>query len=124
MIDIISKRYWFFLVSGLLIVLSIVFLAAYGLKPGIEFSAGTELTLNFTKPPDVTALKGELTTQGYGNAIIQTTTTGDYLIRTATLTDQAKGQLEAASPASLSLGLATSNKQQAASDKQEVRNKK
>lgn len=95
MINIIGKRYWFFLISGILILVSIVFLAVFGLKPGIEFSSGSLLTLNFAQPPDATALKNELANEGYSNAIIQTTTAGDFLIRTPILTDEAKQKLEA-----------------------------
>lgn len=95
MIDIVNKRYWFFLISGVLMVASIVFLAVFGLRPGIEFSSGSQLTLNFTQPPSAVALKEELTAEGYGNAIVQTTTTGDFIIRAATLTDAARQALEA-----------------------------
>ena len=48
MIDIIGKRYWFFLISGIAILLSIIFLAVFGLKPGLEFSSGSSLTISFT----------------------------------------------------------------------------
>jgi len=94
MMDIISKRFWFFLISGIAIIVSIVFLAVFGLKPGIEFSSGTSLTLSFTQKVDPPALKEELTNLGYGNAIIQTTSGGDFLIRTVQLTDEARKQLE------------------------------
>ena len=49
--DIIGKRYWAFLISGILILVSIIFLATAGLKPGIEFSSGSILTVSF--PSDV-----------------------------------------------------------------------
>jgi preprotein translocase subunit SecF len=95
MIDIIGKRYWFFLISGVLILLSIVFLAVFGLKPGLEFSSGSSLTLSFAQEVDPSALKKEMANLGYGNSIVQTTSGGDFLIRTVTLTDEAKNQLEA-----------------------------
>lgn len=94
MIDIIGKRYWFFLISGVAIIVSIVFLAVFGLKPGIEFSSGTLLTVNFSQKVDDAALKDELANLGYSNSIVQTTSGGDFLIRTVRLNDEAKKQLE------------------------------
>ena len=94
MIDIIGKRYWFFLISGIAILLSIIFLAVFGLKPGLEFSSGSMLTVSFEQEVDPGALKEELANLGYGNSILQTTGGGDFLIRTVALTDDARKQLE------------------------------
>jgi preprotein translocase subunit SecF len=94
MIDIISKRYWFFLISGIAILLSIVFLSVFGLKPGLEFSSGSSMTISFAQNVDHAALKEELAKLGYGNSIVQTTGAGDFLIRTVALTDEARKQLE------------------------------
>jgi len=94
MIDIISKRYWFFLISGIAILLSIIFLGIFGLKPGLEFSSGSSMTISFTQKVDPAALKRELANLGYGNSIVQTTGEGDFLIRTVALTDEARKQLE------------------------------
>lgn len=96
MIDIIGKRYWFFLISGIAILLSIIFLAVFGLKPGLEFSSGSSLTISFSQEVDPSALKEEMANLGYGNSIIQTTGEGDFLIRTVVLTDDTRAQLEAA----------------------------
>jgi preprotein translocase subunit SecF len=96
MINIIGKRYWFFSISGLLILISIISLATVGLKPGIEFSSGSILTVKFVEPVDYNDFKQEIASLGYGSAIIQHTGTGDYLIRTKELTDAEKSQLEAA----------------------------
>jgi preprotein translocase subunit SecF len=94
MIDIIGKRYWLFLISGVFILLSIVFLVVFGLKPGLEFSSGSMLTVSFEQKVDPSALKEEMANLGYGNSIVQTTGGGDFLIRTVALTDEAKKQLE------------------------------
>ena len=45
MINIVAKRYWFFLISAVVIVPGIISLGLFGLKPGLDFRAGTELTL-------------------------------------------------------------------------------
>ena len=95
MIDIIGKRRWFFLISGIAILLSIIFLAVFGLKPGLEFSSGSSITLGFDQTVDAGAFKEELANLGYGNSIVQTTGGGDFLIRTVALNDDARQQLEA-----------------------------
>ena len=95
MIDIVSKRYWLFLISGIAILLSIIFLVVFGLKPGLEFSSGSSITISFSQKVDAAALKKELANLGYGNSIVQTTGEGDFLIRTVALTAEAKKQLEA-----------------------------
>lgn len=95
MIDIIGKRAWFFLISGIAILLSIIFLVVFGLKPGLEFSSGSSMTISFSQKVDPAALKEEMVNLGYGNSIIQTTGEGDFLIRTVALTADARKQLEA-----------------------------
>ena len=96
MFDIIGKRFWFFLASGVLILASIISLATFGLKPGIEFNSGSMLTVRFEAQVDFTQFKEEITALGYKDAIIQRTSTGDFLIRTHELTDEEKAQIEAA----------------------------
>ena len=45
MINIIRYRYWYFLFSLLIIVPGFIFFVSGGLKLGIDFTGGTELTL-------------------------------------------------------------------------------
>ena len=46
--DFVGKRNWFFLISLVAIIPGIVFLIiAPGLKPGIDFTGGSTLTLQF-----------------------------------------------------------------------------
>ena len=45
--NIIGKRYRFFILSALLVVISIVAMSTLGFKKGIEFSSGTVLTVPF-----------------------------------------------------------------------------
>ncbi len=94
MYDIIGKRYWWFLISGFFILVSIVSLATAGLKPGIEFSSGSLLTVSFQQPVDYNAFKAEMASLGYSDAIIQQTGSGDFLIRTKELSDQEKAAIE------------------------------
>ncbi len=100
MFDIVGKRFWFFLISGVVVIIAIVSLATIGLKYGIEFSSGSLTTLRFEQQVDQAELKQELANLGYGNAIVQgevrPTGGGVFYIRTSELSDQEKAQLESA----------------------------
>jgi len=93
MTDIVGKRARFFLISGIIITVSIVALANFGLKPGIEFSSGSMMTIHFEQVIDSDELKQEVASSGYPNAIIQQTGEGDFLIRTGELTSEDKAQI-------------------------------
>jgi len=96
MFDIIGKRFWFFLISGVIILVAIISLGVLGLKPGIELSSGSMATVSFEQEVDQTELRQELANLGYGNAIVQRTGEGDFFIRTKELTGEEKTKLEAA----------------------------
>lgn len=93
MTDIVGKRFRFFLISGIIIIVSIVSLANFGLKSGIEFSSGSMMTIHFEQVIDSDELKQEVASSGYPNAIIQQTGEGDFLIRTGELTSEDKAEI-------------------------------
>ena len=94
MLDIIGKRFWFFLTSGIIILICIISLATLGLKPGIDFSSGSMMTLSFEQEVTANELRQELTDLGYGNAIVQRTGEGNLIVRTIELTATDKSQLK------------------------------
>ncbi len=94
MFDIVGKRFWFFLISGVVILIAIISLVTFGLKSGIEFSSGSIVTVSFEQEVDQGDLTQELASLGYANALIQHTGGGDFLIRTHELTSQDKTNLE------------------------------
>jgi preprotein translocase subunit SecF len=94
--DIIGKRFLFFLISGVIILIGIISLATFGLPSGIEFSSGSMLTVRFEEAIDYDQFKEEIASLGYTDAIVQHTGAGDFLIRTHELTDEEKAQIEAA----------------------------
>ena len=96
MFDIVGKRFWFFLASGVIILIGIISLATFGLESGIEFSSGAIVTVSFEQEVDQDDLKQELASLGYDNALIQRTGGGDFLIRTHELTSEDKTNLEGA----------------------------
>ncbi|MBA7647406.1 Protein translocase subunit SecDF [subsurface metagenome] len=94
MFNIVSKRFWFFIISGAVILIAIISLVTFGLKLGIEFSSGAIVTVSFEQEVDQDDLKQELASLGYPNALIQHTGGGDFLIRTHELTSEDKTNLE------------------------------
>ncbi|MBI2328852.1 MAG: protein translocase subunit SecF [Chloroflexi bacterium] len=94
MFDIVGKRRWFFLIAGVVILTSVISLATFGLKAGIEFSSGSVMTAGFEQPVDQGRLQKELANLGYANVIIQRVGEDDFLIRLPELSGDAKAELE------------------------------
>lgn len=95
MLDIVGKRYYFFLLSLALLLPGVISLILPGgLRPGIDFSSGSIMTIRFEQDVDQTSLRNEFTTLGHPEAIIQkSTSTGEgttYLVRTYTLAGEQK----------------------------------
>jgi preprotein translocase subunit SecF len=80
MINFVGKRSWFFFISALLLIASIASLAIFGLKPGIDFSGGTSLTLEFSSPVEQNQLRQEMANLGYSEAVIQNTGTDSFSV--------------------------------------------
>jgi len=94
MFDIAGKRFLFLIISEIIILIGIIALVAFGLKPGIEFSSGSMFTVSFEQEVDQSELRQELVSLGYANVIIQRTGAGDFFIRTQELNAQEKAALE------------------------------
>src|SRR5688572_9614778 len=90
MIDFVSKRLWFFVVSTLLIVPGLVSLVLPGgIHPGIDFTSGSILTVRFQRPVDQGTLRDALGELGHGEAIVQRSEDA-YLIRTFPLATEVR----------------------------------
>jgi preprotein translocase subunit SecF len=94
--NIVAKRYWFFLVSGVLIIAAIVSLATAGLKSGIEFSPGVRLTLRFDKPVDYTSFRNEIVKLGLGDSIIQSVGNSQFIVRLKQISDTQISEMQTA----------------------------
>ncbi|MGD0779534.1 MAG: protein translocase subunit SecF [Dehalococcoidales bacterium] len=93
MIDFVGKRYWYFLLSAIIIIPGIIFLIVFGLKPGSDFKGGTDMTVHFTPNIEQNQLRQSLTSLGYGDAVIQTTGQGDFILRLPETTTADKQKL-------------------------------
>ena len=71
MFDFVSKRKWFFLGSGLLILAGIIALIVAGLNVGLDFRPGVTMTLVFQQPVEQEELRSAFGDAGYLGAVIQ-----------------------------------------------------
>ena len=93
MLDIVGKRGWYFLVSGIIILvglLSMIFPPGWstlnsGLQPGIDFTSGSALEITFSEPVSQTQIQERLTVLGHPEALVQSTGSRSAFIRTKVL---------------------------------------
>jgi preprotein translocase subunit SecF len=81
LLDFVSKRKWFFLLSALIIVAGIIALAVSQLKLGIEFSSGTTMNMVFENSVGQGALRTSMADLGYPDAIIQRSSQNAFLLQ-------------------------------------------
>jgi preprotein translocase subunit SecF len=92
-LDFVAKRYWFFAISLLVIVPGMVYLVATGLNPGLDFTGGSSLTLEFPVPVDQEELRLELNRNDQPDATVQRLGDNMYFLRTTELQEEAKDAL-------------------------------
>jgi SecD/SecF fusion protein len=91
-IDFMSKRYVWFALSGVIVLLGAVSLGTKGLNLGIDFKGGTQITFKTTAPKPTGAVRSVMGAEGFGDAVIQgrgPSTNGSYRsfqVRTKALT--------------------------------------
>jgi preprotein translocase subunit SecF len=92
MIDILSKRYLYFLISILVIIPGLIILAISGLPLSIDFTGGSLLEVQFEegKTPQPGDLVTLYETIGVDDAQVQTTDSGTLLIRSSFLTNETR----------------------------------
>ena len=99
----VERKYWYFLLSALLIVPGTFFLAIGGLKLGIEFKGGTLLDLRFQSAPAAVEVHDLFASLGHPEAVVQGAEGGRVEVRTVTLsadeTTKADQTLKAKYPA-------------------------
>jgi preprotein translocase subunit SecF len=88
LLDFVSKRKWFFLASGIIIIAGIIALIVSGLNLGLEFSSGTTMTLLFEKPVAQADLRSALADLGHSDAIIQSSSQDTFLVQGLALSSQ------------------------------------
>lgn len=87
MIDVVGKKKWYFIFSGLLLTCGMTALAIWGLNLGVDFTGGTLLELSFKKEIDKNKLEAVIEKQKINVASIAPTESKTYLVRTKPLSD-------------------------------------
>lgn len=94
-VTIIKWRAVWYLISGASILLSIAFLAMWGLKQGLEFTGGTLMALRFDARPQTVEIEQVLTEAklDLGTLVIQPVGTTDVQVRMKPITEDQHQQL-------------------------------
>jgi len=83
MLNLVAKRNWFFLFSILIMVPgTISLLIPPRLKPGIEFTSGTNFAFRYAEPATTDKVDQLLSDLGYPDAHVQSTGSNQFLVRT------------------------------------------
>ncbi|MDO9241751.1 MAG: protein translocase subunit SecF, partial [Methylicorpusculum sp.] len=81
-IDFLGKRKLAYIVSGLLVLISIISLATQGLQMGIDFTGGTLVEVGYKESADLSVIRNALGEGGFSDALVQHFgSTKDVLIR-------------------------------------------
>jgi preprotein translocase subunit SecF len=96
-LDIIGKRYWFFLLSLVIIIPGMIGLAIWGLPFSIDFTSGSMLELQFTssvapQPAEVIAVYEKY---GFSDPRVQTSGTDTVIVRSKEMDESTKNQIVA-----------------------------
>ena len=105
--DFVGKRFWFFLISLLVITPGVIFLIiAPGLRPGIDFTGGSSMTLQFQESSSVTQqeMREALSNHGYSESTVQNLGNNSFFVRTKQLDEEAKDSLVEGHTTSLAPG--------------------
>ncbi len=82
MIDLVGKRWLFFLISAIIIIPGLISLIIPpGLQLGVDFTGGTLWEVKFDKPTSSQAILDVLASHGYGDSVIQASDGNVFLIR-------------------------------------------
>ena len=92
----VERKWWYFLLSALLIVPGVFFLAIGGLKPGIEFKGGSLLDITFAERPSDSDLSAFFGSLGHSEAAIQGVAGGRVEVRTTEMLPQELGKTDQA----------------------------
>jgi preprotein translocase subunit SecF len=99
MMDFVGRKQWFFLISGILVVIAIVSLVisqiqlGAPLRLGTDFTGGTSMILQFSPPVEQSQLREKMAELGYGEATIQNAGEGNFIIHTKEITPDESREL-------------------------------
>ena len=101
MIDVVGKRGWYFLISGLLMLAALISMMAppgwitldSGLRAGIDFSSGSVMNVTFRQPVEEDHIRERMDELGHTEALIQRIGGTNFFIRTEVLEEAVSDEL-------------------------------
>lgn len=97
MLDIVGKRYWYYLLSAIVVVPGLISLILFGLNFSIDFTGGSIMELQFVEGVTVqpAELKELFDEYGFGDTMVQSSQGNIFLIRSKTLSSETKNAIQA-----------------------------
>lgn len=88
MTNLMAKKWWFFILSTLIIIPGVISLFVYGLKLGIDFTGGTLLEYKFDKQISREELKTEISGAGVDVSSVVGSDNNIYIIKTKPISEK------------------------------------
>ena len=86
MFDFVKNRKYFYLLSAIFLVPGIIsLLLPGGLNPGIDFTSGTIMTIQFQDPVTADQVRDEMGQLGHPEAVVQQSGDNTFVVRTRAL---------------------------------------
>jgi preprotein translocase subunit SecF len=100
-LDIVGKRGWYFLFSGILVLAGLISMILppgwatlqSGFKPGIDFTSGSVMEVTFERPVDQREVQARMDSLGHPEALVQSTGSDSVIIRTKVLEEGSGDQV-------------------------------
>jgi preprotein translocase subunit SecF len=97
MLDIVGKRYWYYLLSAIVVVPGLISIILFGLNFSIDFTGGSIWEVQFAegvsvRPAQLTELFAE---HGFGDTLVQSSQGNVFLIRSKTLDAVTRNAMQA-----------------------------
>ena len=101
MLDIVGKRAWYFLFSGVIIIAGVLSMLLppgwvtldSGLRPGIDFTSGAVFNVTFSQDVDQQDILERMDALGHPEALVQQVGVSNYFVRTDVLEEAIAGGL-------------------------------
>lgn len=90
---VVKHKKIFYIISGVLVALSLASLFAFGLNLGIDFKGGSLLEVSYTNRPDQATIKNKVDSLNLGETIVQPTGNDGYIIKLRSLTEPERSSL-------------------------------
>jgi preprotein translocase subunit SecF len=91
--EIVKHRKIWFLISGTMVLVSLLAIATLGIRFGIDFTGGTLLELETAEVVDIDQVRSEMETAGFEGLSIKSSGENGLIVRSANLDEQAHQEL-------------------------------